>query len=91
MTIWVSKWALKDGTIARYDDAEAVTVRGKKGDRNCAVVRRKGCKPMKFWPGEWHPTAAAAITRAEDNRRSVLEGLARHADLVASLRFKVSP
>lgn len=90
MTIFVSRWALKNGAILRYDDAEPTVVCGKHGDRNCAVVRRPGCKPLKFWPGEWHPTEAAAITRAETMLDSTLAGLARHADLVSSLTFKVS-
>ncbi len=65
MTIYVTRWALQNGAIVRYDNAEAVTVKGRKGDRRCAVVRsHRNGRHIKFWPREWHPTAEAARTHA---------------------------
>lgn len=91
MTIFVTKWVLGNGVIVRYDDAEAVTVRGRKGDRHCAIVRaKKGSARLKFWPREWHPTEAAARTRAEEMRQAMLEALARQAERMDSLKFSLA-
>lgn len=91
MTIWVTKWALSRGAIARYDNAEAVVVRGRKGNRNRVRVRSKnGGRILKFWPGEWHPTFGAAVARAESMREHELASFAKQAERVASLKFRES-
>lgn len=89
MTIWVTRHALTRG-IEKYDDAEARVIRSGKGDRHCVVIPgRPGRKQMRFWPREWHPTAEAAVSRAEEMRQSALASLARQAEKLAALKFRI--